>query len=301
MSRKREEVINKKRKALFIVNPFSGTRSKSRVADLIKEEISAQYFDYEIEFTQYGGHAIELSKKAAAEGVDFVVAVGGDGTMNEVATSLVHTSSALGIIPLGSGNGLARHLKIPMDIIAALRLVNQQKTKRIDSGTLNGKAFFCTAGVGFDAYIGQCFAQQKTRGFQTYVRTTLLEFFNFQPEVYSLQINGQDLERKAFLISFANAAQYGNNAFIAPQASLQDGMLDVCIMSPFPPAYAFNLGIKLFNRTLHKSPFVEIIRATTIQLKRKSAAPVQIDGEPRLMDADIQVGIRPKSLQVIAP
>jgi diacylglycerol kinase (ATP) len=294
------EVAHKK-KLLFIVNPRSGTQSKKGIVAQITQEISRTQFDYDIIYTQDKGHAVELASQAAGEGVDYVVAVGGDGTMNEVARSLVGTSSALGIIPMGSGNGLARHLNVPMDTLAAIRLISRARTIAMDSCSLNGQPFFCVAGVGFDAHVGLCFSQQKTRGFGTYVRTTLREFMKYQPDTYRLQINGQTLEKCAFLVSFANASQYGNNAYIAPRASVQDGLLDVCVVEPFPRAQTPVLGIKLFNRTIQQSPYVQTYRTDELWVETAADVPLHLDGEPRRSGNQIHVKVHSGSIRVLVP
>ncbi len=290
-----------KKKLLFIVNPFSGTRSKDRTVGLISQHISPDIFDYQVKFTEAKGHATELAAQAVAEAVDYVVAVGGDGTMNETARSLVGTTTALGIIPLGSGNGLARHLKIPMDTTAALRLINQARTLTIDSCTLNDIPFFCTAGVGFDAYIGQKFNDKKKRGFQTYVQTTINEFFTYSPDLYSLHLDEKTFEKKAFLITFANAGQYGNDAFIAPKASIQDGLLDVCVLEPFPATMAISIGLKLFNKTLDSSRYLHVSKVSEVSVERPAPAPVHLDGEPYLLEEKLYVKLLPASLKVLVP
>ncbi len=289
-----------KKKLLFIVNPKSGTRSKERTFDLIGQHISAERYDHQVVFTQARGHATELSRQAVIDGVDYVVAVGGDGTVNETAQGLIHTSAAMGIIPMGSGNGLARHLQVPLDAVAALRFLNRAQIMLMDSATLNEKPFFCTAGVGFDAYIGLKFDQKKKRGFRTYVRTTLNEFITYRPEAYRLTINGVVTEQNAFLVSFANAAQYGNDAFISPEASVRDGKIDVCLLDPFPVPMAFTLGLKLFNRTLHQSKYLHVQQVTEATLERQGPAPVHLDGEPMIMEEKLIVKLLPSSLKVLA-
>lgn len=283
------------------MNPRSGTRSKTGILGLIQTYVPAEYFDYQVEFTKARGHATELAAQAVANGIEYVMAVGGDGTMNEVAQSLIYTSSTLGIIPMGSGNGLARDLKIPLAAMSALRLLIEGKRICIDSCTLNNLPFFCTAGAGFDAHIGQTFSMQKKRGFQTYVQTTLWEYANYKPETYRLKIAGKWIERKAFLVTFANAAQYGNNAYIAPKASTQDGLMDVCLLKPFPAVQAINMGVKLFNKTLHNSPYLHTWQTIETIVERKSAAPVHIDGEPQMMEEVLTVKIKPQSLHVLVP
>lgn len=293
--------IQHKKRVLFVVNPKSGTRSKKNISQLIKDNVPLEYFDYQISFTKARAHATELAAQAAASGVEYIMAVGGDGTMNEVARSLLYTESTLGIIPIGSGNGLARDLTIPLDLMNAIRLLVEGRKTTIDSCTMNGLPFFCTAGVGFDAHVGHLFAQQKTRGFQTYVQTTLWEYTMYQPEWYRLTIGDEVVEKQAFLVSFANAAQYGNNAYIAPQASIDDGLIDVCLMRPFPTVQAMNLGIKLFNKTLHASTYMETWKAAGATLERKAPGPVHVDGEPHQLGEVLTVAIKPGSLKVLVP
>lgn len=293
--------ISSKKRVLFIVNPRSGTRSKTGIHQLIEQNVPAALFDYQVEFTKAQAHATELAAQAVKDDIEFVMAVGGDGTMNEVARSLVHTSATLGIIPMGSGNGLARDLNIPMAVMSAIRLLVEGKRICIDSCTMNNFPFFCTAGAGFDAYIGQCFATQKKRGFQTYVQTTLWEYINYKPQLYKLTMPGKTIEKRAFLVTFANAAQYGNNAYIAPRANTQDGLLDVCLLRPFPSMQAINMGVKLFNRTLDNSPYLHIWQTREAVLERQAPAPVHIDGEPHMMDEVLTVKIIPQSLHVLVP
>jgi YegS/Rv2252/BmrU family lipid kinase len=295
------QAIQHKKTVLFIVNPKSGTRSKKNIRQLIQENVPEAYFDYQVAFTKARAHATELAAQAAAAGVEYIMAVGGDGTMNEVARSLLHTESTLGIIPVGSGNGLARDLNIPLDPVNALRLLIEGRKSRIDSCTMNELPFFCTAGAGFDAHVGYLFSQQKTRGFQTYVQTTLWEYTMYQPEWYRLTLGDKVVKKKAFLVSFANASQYGNNAYIAPQASNHDGLVDVCLMRPFPAVQAMNLGIKLFNKTLHTSKYMETWKAAGAVLERSSPGPVHVDGEPHQLGEVLTIAVKPNSLQVLVP
>lgn len=283
---------------VFIVNPRAGTRSKSRIEDLIRTHLHPDGIDYEIVHTKAKGHATEIAAEAVKQNAACAVAVGGDGTMNETAAALVHTSTALGIIPLGSGNGMARHLGIPLNTAKSIQLLNQPKEKIIDSCTLNNRPFFCVAGTGFDAYIGLKFDQQTGRGFQTYVKTTLAEFFTYKPSTYRITLNGRTFDYEAFLVSFANAAQYGNNAYISPEADIADGLVDVCLMRPFPSPMAVPLGVQLFGKTLHLSPYLKVVPAGKVVVERPEAAPVHIDGEPMLMESRLEVNILPASLRV---
>ena len=190
----------------FIINPISGTQSKHEIPDLIDRMMDKERFECKVCITEYAGHAAELAKACAAQGDDIVVAVGGDGTVNEVARSLVHTKTALGIIPCGSGNGLARHLCIPMDIRKALDIINQAQIVDFDYGVINDLPFFCTCGMGFDAFISLKFAEAGKRGPITYVENVLKEGLKYKPETYEIIDDNGTTKYKAFLIACANAS-----------------------------------------------------------------------------------------------
>jgi diacylglycerol kinase (ATP) len=284
------------RKTLFIINPISGGKKKDGVPKLIGKHFDG---DATIMFTKGASHASEAA--AGAIGVyDMVVAVGGDGTINEVASALVNSKVVLGIVPCGSGNGLSRFLGIPMDIMEAIRNLNTGKSLLMDSGQANGKPFFNMAGMGFDAHISEVFSHGKKRGFITYAKSSLQEIIKYQPQTYQIEIDGTTYERKAFMLSFANSSQYGNNAHVSPHASVQDGLLDVCIIKPFP-LYRFPaLVIRMFTKTANGSRFVEIITGKHIRVKRNSEGPMHLDGEPEMAGKEIEINILPRSINVIA-
>ncbi len=288
-----------RKEIIFIINPISGTKSKESLEQRIHQLMDESRFRVHTVLTEFPGHATRLAAEAAREGFAYVVAIGGDGTVNEVAQSLVYTNTALGIIPMGSGNGLARHLGIPVHLSKALQCIGHQRTVVIDSCTLNDIPFFCTAGVGFDAHVGHLFAQRKRRGFGTYLQTSLREFFNYRPDTYAFTMEGQTERRKAFTITFANAAQYGNNAYIAPQADIQDGMLDVTIIRPFPYPVFLDLGIRLFSKTLHSSAYVDIIRTNEVMLQGEAPLLIHLDGEPHTTGNSLLVKVKPSSLKVM--
>ena len=219
-----------KKKILFIMNPISGTASKAAVPSLIDSVLDKELFEYEIRMTERAGHASEIATEAKNNHVDVVVAVGGDGTVNEVARSLVHSDTALGILPCGSGNGLARHLLLPMNLKKCIEVINQCEIRDLDFGVINDHPFFCTCGMGFDAFVSMKFAESGKRGPITYAENILREGLKYEPETYTLEDETGTKQYKAFLISCANASQYGNNAYIAPQASMSDGLMDVVIM-----------------------------------------------------------------------
>lgn len=287
-----------KRKALFIINPIAGGKSKEHVPQLIQQHLDKATVEHTIVFTEEAGHAHWLAKEAAKT-YQSIIAVGGDGTVNEVASAVVGTQAALGILPFGSGNGLSRFLSIPMDTANAIQNINDNNIELIDAGQMDGQWFFNMAGMGFDAHISQVFAQKTKRGFITYFKSALQEIISYKSQSYHMEIDGKQYDRDAFMLSFANSSQYGNNAHVSPQASVQDGLLDVCVIKPFP-LYRFpEMGLRMFTKTADKSSFVEIIRGKKIQIKRKAAGPAHIDGEPQTIGATAEIKVVPLSLKVI--
>jgi YegS/Rv2252/BmrU family lipid kinase len=284
-----------KRKALFIINPISGGKKKDGVPKLIDKQFDGEAT---IVFTHGVSHASEVAAEAIDK-YDIIVAVGGDGTVNEIASALVGSNAVLGILPFGSGNGLSRFLGIPMNIEKAIANLNTGNIAVIDSAQANGKAFFNMAGMGFDAHISEAFSHGKKRGFITYVKTSLQEVIKYKSQTYNIEIDDAVYNRKAFMLSFANSSQYGNNAHVSPQASVQDGLLDVCVIKPFP-LYRFpEMCIRMFTKTANKSSFVEIIRGKHIIVKRDNPAPMHLDGEPEIAGKEIEINIVPCSLKVI--
>ena len=291
--------MERKTSITFIVNPISGTHSKDSLPSLIEQHIDSNRFDWEIRWTEYAGHAAEIAKECVKKGEDIVVAVGGDGTVNEVARSVVHSQTALGIIPCGSGNGLARHLCIPIDSKKALELINRCQIEAFDYGVINGLPFFCTCGMGFDAFISFKFAEAGKRGPITYVENVLKEGLRYQPETYEIEDETGAKRYKAFLIACANASQYGNNAYIAPQASMKDGELDVIIMEPFTALEAPQISIDLFNKTLDKNSKIKTFKAKRIHVHRSTPGAIHYDGDPMMTDNDIDVHIEPLGIRII--
>jgi diacylglycerol kinase (ATP) len=287
-----------KRKALFIINPISGGKKKDGVPELIEKNLDADVFEQVIVFSDGVSHARQIAKEAVNK-FDLIVAVGGDGTVNEVASAIVGTGMPMGIIPFGSGNGLSRFLQIPMDTEKAIKTLSSGHIETIDSGRLNGKPFFNMAGMGFDAHISEVFSHGKKRGFLTYIKSSFEEISKYKPQPYCLEIDGKVYEREAFMLSFANSSQYGNNAHISPDASVQDGLLDVCVIKKFPLWRFPEMGIRMLMKTTGKTKFVEIIRGKHISIKRNGPGPVHLDGEPRIADADIEIEVVPSSLKII--
>lgn len=285
----------------FIVNPISGTNNKEEILDYIERNIDRNKFDFKIARTQYAGHAFDIARQAVEDKVDFVVAIGGDGTINEIGRALVHTDTALGIIPCGSGNGLARHLHIPMNYQGALKVINNTNVRTIDYGKIAGHPFFCTCGVGFDAFVSLKFASSKRRGLVSYLENTLVESLRYKPETYEIENSEGTIKYKAFLIACGNAAQYGNNAYITPNASLSDGMMDVTILEPFTVLDAPALSLQLFTRTIDYNSKIKTMKDRKITIRRTSEGVFHFDGDPMMGPKELVVEIIPSALKVVTP
>ncbi len=287
-----------KKKALFIVNPISGGKKKDDVPQLIEKHLDTDAFDYVIVFTNSVSHARQLAKEAIGK-YDIAVAVGGDGTVNEVASGLVGSDVILGILPFGSGNGLSRFLSIPMDIQKAIENLNTGHTELIDSAEMNGQPFFNMAGMGFDAHISEVFSHNKKRGFLSYIKAAISEIAVYRPQQYHIIVDGKKYDREAFMLSLANSSQYGNDMHISPKASVQDGLLDVCVIKPFPAYRLPEMGFRMMFKKVEGSKYLEIIKGGHITINRQSSGPIHLDGEPQIADANVKVNIVPRSLKVI--
>ena len=286
---------------IFIVNPISGTQGKEAIIQYIESNINRNIFNRRIIKTEYAGHAYDIAAKAVDDKVSFVVAIGGDGTINEVGRALVHSDTALGIIPCGSGNGLARHLHIPMDYQKALQVINNANVRTIDYGKIAGHPFFCTCGVGFDAFVSLKFAGSKRRGLITYLENTLQESLHYKPETYEIENSEGTVKYKAFLIACGNASQYGNNAYIAPQASLSDGMMDITVLEPFTVLDVPSLSSQLFTRTIDMNSRIKTMKDSKITIHRATEGVFHFDGDPMIGPKDLTVEIIPSALKVICP
>ena len=292
--------MNRKR-ILAIINPVSGTSNKDKIPRLIDTVVDHDQNDVSIIATEYAGHAREIATDAVKDGFDVVVAIGGDGTVNEVGSSLCGTPTAMAIVPCGSGNGLARHLRISMNASRALQVLNNGVVGEFDFCTVNDKPFFCTCGMGFDAKVSDKFANEGTRGFITYIKTTLAEYIKYKPQRYIIDIDGERLEEKAFVIACCNAAQYGNNAYIAPRASMQDGLIDVTVMQPFNIVQSPLIGARLFLRQLGHDHHVSIYRGKHVVIERDHDDVMHIDGDPMMMPARLEIKNRQRGIRILVP
>jgi diacylglycerol kinase (ATP) len=285
---------------LFIVNPHSGVGRRKLIEYQLEKKLDLYKYDYNVVYTSYPQHATELSNTALRQGYRVIVAVGGDGTVNEIARPLIGKEVILGIIPSGSGNGLARHLHIPGDIDKAIRIINLMHTRRIDTVEINDQVFLSIAGVGFDALVAEKFARQSQRGFLGYAIVAFREYFRYQPSTFKLLIDGKKIKRKALFISFANSDQFGYNTSIAPNATIDDGLIDVCIVRKQPIWKTILYAPFLFLRRIHRTPYVEIIRTKELDIRQK-VKTINLDGEPVKINKRLHIHVIPHSLSVIVP
>ncbi len=288
---------------LFIVNPISGHHDKSKFPAIVEGLIDKNKYDYKIAFTEYGGHAKELTANAIADGFDDIVAVGGDGTINEVATTMICSEQTFAIVPYGSGNGLARHLHLPLKPEKIItEIINKGIKSKIDTAKVNDVPYISIAGVGFDALIADYFAKDPNRGFKTYVKFITEEYPRFKESDYTLILDDKEkIDCKAMFIAFANSNQFGFNAKVSPHASLNDGLLDVCI---FKKPNLLEVGFvaeRLMTSRIDRTHFVSIHKASKIKVIRKKDEVVNIDGEAVMMDKDITVEVNKLSLNILLP
>lgn len=290
----------KKKKVWFIVNPISGGSEKDECIKMIDEVLSPDLYEWKICYTMYAGHGAVIATMAVENSIDVVVAIGGDGTINEVARSLVHSETILGIVPFGSGNGLARHLQIPLDYRRALELVNIGDSMLIDYGVINNRPFFCTCGMGYDAAVSYKFSSSSKRGLKTYIETTLIGLAKYKPEAYTIIDNKVERTYKAFCIALANASQYGNNAYIAPEASMTDGLMDVTIVEPFPLFEAASMAYMLFDGKFKKgAKHIKTFRTNKLTIIREQPGVIHCDGDPMKATSIIKVEMVHAGLRVI--
>lgn len=289
--------------ALLIVNPISGTRAKRDLPQTVVSRLGEWGWSTEIALTKGPGDATQLASAAAASGeYAVVIAAGGDGTVNETARGLIDTDTPLAIIPCGSGNGLARHLNIPLDTGMALDIINSGTLIKADYATANSKPFFCTCGVGFDAAVSERFAAKNRRGLITYLQTAFEIVVRYSPTTYTIEANGLTLTHEAFLVAVCNASQYGNNAFIAPGASIVDGLLDVIVLHAGNPFETMKFGLEVMSGTLNRNAQVDIVRTSSLSITRNTDGPAHLDGEPvDNLGRRLEIACHPGCLNMIVP
>lgn len=289
-------------KLLFIVNKFSGGGYKPQLEGKIIATCKKYNIECFIEFTTGPGHATELAKEATIKNFDGVIAVGGDGTVNEVASGLIHSSTPMGILPKGSGNGLARHLGISMRIGNALKQILTGKITPIDTFLLNGKLSVNVSGVGFDGHVANLFSKGTKRGLRGYTKLVTREYFRFKEFPFDVQLNGlESRHEKAFMIAFANSSQYGNNARVSPQSSVKDQALQLIILKKIPLYRGLVFGYKMFAKKLKPGKRYQSHSFKNVVLTTKEPVAFHIDGEPSGHANEFKVELLPKSLCMIVP
>lgn len=286
-------------KVLYIINPISGVGKQKTIEKALQKYSDSTKVEYKIKYTERAKHATEISKQEANY-YHAIVIVGGDGSINETAQSLINTKTALGIIPTGSGNGFARDLKIPLKVGKAIQVINNFNTKRIDTAKINSEYFVNVAGLGFDAQIAHKFAELGTRGFKSYVKLTLKEFSNIKRTNYQLTIDGKTIKLEAIMLAIANGRQFGNNAYIAPRASMTDGKLNITVVN-LPKILKTPFVLKNFRESLEKFKIIRSFTGKKISIQSDTDFISQIDGEPSNYKNNIEIEILPKSLNLIVP
>jgi len=289
-------------KARFIFNPHSGSnRRNPHLRDRAAEFIRQHGWDATVVATERPRHATELAAQAVAEGCTLVVAIGGDGTMNEVASALVDTPACFGLIPCGSGNGLGRHLGIRDPQRDAFQILLEGRPLAIDTGMVNADPFFCVAGTGFEAQIASRFASLTSRGFSGYLRTGVQTWRSYRPERYTIHHSRGRDTIEAFTLAISNSSQYGNNAYIAPGASMSDGLLDLTAVPGIGLLNAVPLLWRLFNGSLDRVATVRTWQEDHFVVEREKPGWIHTDGEPRAEVSRLEITVRPRSLRIMVP
>lgn len=286
------------RKILFVVNPNAGKKISGKLIETIRKEFPSDIHN-DITIWKDRNYFQEIVQSLKTGNYTDAVAVGGDGTVNQVAKTVLNTGITLGIVPAGSGNGLARSLGISMKTEEAIKQIAKGNSTLIDSGAVNGIPFFCTSGVGFDAHIGKLFATSTKRGLKSYIKITLKEFSSYKAKDYKICIDGKELDREAFLITIANAGQYGNNFYIAPHAKLNDNLFHIVVLKPFNLLGGTATVLKVLQRKADRAKLLETFTGKEIVIKRSESGSIHFDGEPQTEGEMLSYKLYPKSLKVI--
>lgn len=290
------------KRVVFIINPIAGIRKRVNVAELVHQYIDTTKYEYEIQFTEYKGHAEALAREAVKNKIDIVAASGGDGTINEIARALIHTEVALAILPMGSGNGLARHMGIPLHIPSAIININKGHIKKIDTGYFNDAIFLSNAGTGFVAAVAESFDHKKTfRGFWGYSWHTLKKFFNYKPAYYTIETAEHKYEGYFFATNVCNSNQFGYEAKVAPGARLDDGLFEMVFVRKSNLFLYIRMMIQLFAGNVYHHPAIIHLQSEWVKIKSESYAHFQVDGEPLGKNNTFEARINPLSLNVIVP
>ena len=288
-----------KQKIRFIINPISGKKHKDHLPQQIEEHLDHSRFDYEIFISNYAGHASILAKDAINQHVDILAVAGGDGSINEVGTTLIGTDMALAVIPCGSGNGLSRCMNLPLDPIKALQVINKNYRRKIDTVTVNDKSFISISGTGYDAKVAEDYSKDLRRGFDTYFRYIIRNYITMEEQPYTIVMPDETLDVKAFFISFANSNQMGYDFPISPHASCWDGKVDLFIVQKPNPFELPIMGGYMLDGMMDKAPKVKIIQTSEATIIRPKADVINLDGESVMMEKDLHLKVNPLSLNII--
>ena len=287
-----------KKKIRFIINPISGVGSKGDIPNLIKDHLDQSIFEYDIAFTEYRKHAKKIATESVNENYDIVCAVGGDGSVHEVGTALIGSETKLAILPAGSGNGLARHLNIPLNLKDAILCINKNQAIKMDTVLVNDKSFLGIGGYGFDAVIAKKFDTHHKRGLRGYAYLIIREFFRYNPINVSIDLDGKVKSLPVVLCTVANASQFGNGFTVSPKSDVTDGKIELCLLKPFSIWSAPSIAYRFFRKSGDKSRFAEIIpfKKAKIRLSKKIA---HYDGEPFDVKDELNISVVPKSLNIL--
>jgi len=292
--------MSKKKNILFLLNPISGIGKKGDMPDLIKKHVG-QFHEFEIRYTEYRKHGEEIAN-SEKNNFDAIVAIGGDGTVNEIGGSLADSKCALGVVPAGSGNGLARHLKIPLNIKSALERIVAFEPAVYDTGKVNDHFFVGTCGFGFDAHIAEEFDKYPKRGFLSYAKLIAKEYKKYSPPKFEITVDGSTLTREALVCAVANSSQFGNGFTISPESDMQDGQMELIFVQKFPFMETAVVGPKFFTQTIDKSKHFESISFTNdiqIEVKSENEVYFHLDGEPFTNGNNFKISIAKKNLLIL--
>lgn len=289
-----------KKRMLVIINPISGVGRQKKIEQLLANNLDQDIYDYEIRYTEYIHHGTELAREGAMQGYDIITAVGGDGSINDVITGIHGSNATLGIIPCGSGNGLARCMRIPLVPVLAIRVLNQNVEGRIDTISLNDQFYIASiAGVGFDAYVARLMKAAKVRGFSAYLNLILREYPTYEPKDYHLVFDEREIDRNAWFITFANSNQFGYNTTVAPKAKLDDGLIDISIVDKIPLEHVPITGSLLYANHFELSQHVEMFKAHEVWVAGNLDKWVNIDGEGENVGNELHFVNHQQSLKIM--
>lgn len=290
--------LKSKQEIRFIINPISGIKTKDRIPGMIDHYIDLQRFNVTLAYTNHRGHGYELAQKAVKDGVDVVCAVGGDGSVHEIAKALINTKTVLAIVPAGSGNGIARYLGIPMKIASSIRLINDLHSISMDTGKINEELFIGFGGFGLDAVVAQKFDEDRRRGFITYAKHILREFFKYKSQLFEIEVDGKSYKKKAILFAVANTSEFGNGFVFSPNSNAHDGKLELVTIPPFSRWKLPGVVLKFYLGKTNKINGYESVSFEKLKLKTQRIL-CQIDGEPLQIEENLEVSVMPKSLNIL--